>query len=146
MSAGWRLSVLDQDALSLRRLGRVFALVFFGTFLAGYLAMLVFSASGCFLSHVIRCFSISRDLIVFSWFAAKGLSLPSVVAAVLVTIIQQIRGSVVWWNVLVASLLSALASAGRIPLDPTDALFLLVVGVIFFVGAQVALFSKQSVR
>src|SRR5262249_265306 len=88
-------------------LGRMFVAIFLGALVAGYLAMLAFSASGCFLSHVIRCFSISRDLMKFSWFALKGLSLPAVVTALLVTMILQIRGVVAGWNVLVASLLSA---------------------------------------
>lgn len=143
MNDGQRFSEWSQGAARqhLWRLGRMFVVTFCGTLVAGYLAMLAFSVSGCFLSHVIRCFSISRDLIGFSWFAVKGLSLPAVVVALLVAIFLQIRGSVVWWNVLVASLLSALVIGfvGGASNEPAEALLLLVVSLILFAGAQVAL-------
>ncbi|MCA1380079.1 MULTISPECIES: hypothetical protein [Bradyrhizobium] len=143
MNNGQRLSEWGQGAARqhLRRLGRMFVVVFCGTLFAGYLAMLAFSASGCFLSRVIRCFSVSRDLIGFSWFAVKGLFLPAAVVALMVAIFLQIRGSVVWWDVLVASLLSALVigSVGRALSEPAEAFVLLVVSLIFFAGAQAAL-------
>lgn len=149
MSDDQRIVEWDQGAARqhLWRLGRMFVVIFCGTLIAGYLAMLAFSASGCFLSHVIRCFSISRDLIGFSWFAVKGLSLPAVVVALLVAIFLQIRGSVVWWNVLVASLLSALVIGSVGGTSPAEALLQLVVGLIFFAGAQAAvLISNRLCR
>ena len=143
MSGGQRLFAWGQGEAGqrLQRLGRMFVVILVGTLVAGYLAMLTFSASACFISHVIRCFSISRDLVGLSWFALKSLSLPAVVAAVLITMILQIRGSVVWWNVLVASLLSALVTGfvGRIPIVLDEMLLLLVVGLILFIGAQASL-------
>ncbi|MGY8682274.1 hypothetical protein Q2941_31525 [Bradyrhizobium sp. UFLA05-153] len=107
--------------------------------------MLAASASACFLSHVIRCFSISRDLIGFSWFALKGLSLPAVVTALLVTMILQIRGVVAWWNVLVASLLSAFVFCliDRVPLLSGEVLLIFVLGLILFVGAQASLLIRH---
>lgn len=143
MSNGRRLCEWGQDAVSqhLWRPGRMFVVIFCGTLVAGYVGMLAFSASGCFLSRVVRCFSISRDLIGFSWFAVKGLFLPAIVVALLVTIFLQIRGNVVWWNVLVACLLSALGigSVGGTWNEPAEVFLLLVVGSIFFAGAQGAL-------
>jgi hypothetical protein len=125
----------------LQRLGRMFFVIFLGALIAGFVAMLAFSASGCFLSHTIRCFSISRDLIGFSWFALKGLSLPAFVAALLVIMILQVRGFVVWWNVLVASFISALVTGliDRVPVDPAELFLLLVFGLILFAGAQASL-------
>jgi hypothetical protein len=149
VSDGHRLSEWGQGAARqhLLRLGRMFVLIFCGTLVAGYLGMLAFSASGCFLSHVIRCFSVSHDLIGFSWFAVKGLSLPAVVVALSVTIFLQIRGSVAWWNVLAASLLSAwvIGSVGGASNGGAEALLLFVVGLIFFVGAQAALLISNRV-
>src|SRR5438477_10637772 len=112
----------DQGAAHQRlpRLSRMFIAILLGTLVAGILAMLAFSASGCFLSHAIRCFSISRDLIGVSWMALKMWSLPAFTAALLVTIVLQVRGFVVWWNVLIVTFISAfgpswLARAPTIP-------------------------------
>ncbi|QQO14055.1 hypothetical protein JJB99_32885 [Bradyrhizobium diazoefficiens] len=147
MSDGQRLSASDQGAawLQLQRLGRMFVLILLGTLVAGYLAMLAFSASGCFLSQVVRCFSISRDLIGFSWFALKALSLPTVIAAVLVTIILQIRGFLVWWNILSASFISALATGliSRVSFLSGDVFFIFVLGLILFAGAQASLLIRN---
>jgi hypothetical protein len=75
------------------------------------------------------------------WFALKVLSLPAFVAALLVTMVLQVRGFVVWWNVLVASLISALVTGliDRAPVEPAEVFFLFVPGLILFAGAQASL-------
>ncbi|MGY3031388.1 hypothetical protein ACVIIV_000558 [Bradyrhizobium sp. USDA 4354] len=147
MSDGQRLSAWGQGAArqQLLRLGGMFVAVFLGTFVAGYLAMLAVSASGCFLSRVIRCFSTSRDLIGFSSFALPRLSLPAAITALLVTTIFLFRGIVVWWNVLVASLLSVLVIGliDRVPFHSGEVVLIFVSGLIFFVGAQASLLIRN---
>jgi hypothetical protein len=134
---------LDQRAARQRwlHLGRVFIVIFLGNMVAGTLAVLAFSASGCFLSHAIRCFSISRDLISVSLMALKMWSLPAFVAATLVAIVLQFQGSVVWWNVLIVAFVSAFGTSwlARAPVVPDEVSLLVVAGLILFAGAQASL-------
>jgi hypothetical protein len=137
------VSAVDQGAARQRwlHLGRVFIVIFLGTMVAVILAMLAFSASGCFLSHAIRCFSISRDLIGVSLMALKMWSLPAFVAALLVTMVLQFQGFVVWWNILIATFISAFGTSwlARAPVVPDEVSLLFVAGLILFAGSQVSL-------
>jgi hypothetical protein len=134
---------LDQGAARQRwlHLGRVFIVIFLGTMVAGTLAVLAFSASGCFLSRAIRCFSISRDLIGASLMALTMWSLPAFVAATFVAIVLQFQGFVVWWNVLIVAFVSAFATSwlARAPVVPDEVSLLVVAGLILFAGAQASL-------
>jgi len=67
-------------------------------------------------------------------------SLPAILVATSVTVISQIRGIVVWWNVLIAAALSmvmssvaisGLAELGTIPL-------VLITSLVLFVGVQLS--------
>ncbi|WP_271568757.1 hypothetical protein [Bradyrhizobium sp. CCBAU 11386] len=81
-------------------LGRAFLVVFLMTVIAGILETIAFSASGCFLSRVVRCFSISRDAIGITLLGLKMWALPALIASAVIVGIGRLRGRVAWWNVL----------------------------------------------
>ncbi|PJG52109.1 hypothetical protein CVM73_27515 [Bradyrhizobium forestalis] len=70
------------------------------TVIAGILETIAFSASGCFLSRVVRCFSISRDAIGVTLLGLKMWALPAFIASVVVVVVGRLRGRVAWWNVV----------------------------------------------
>lgn len=80
--------------------GCAFVIILLTTAIAGVLETIAFSASGCVLSRVVRCFSISRDAIGVALLGLKMWALPALFASVVVTAIARIRVRVVWWNVL----------------------------------------------
>jgi hypothetical protein len=133
----------DRSLVSLRmsRVGYTLITVFVGTLSTGTLVVLCFSISACFLSRVIRCFSISRDAAGFMLKMMQMWSLPALIVALLMAMIVQFRGSVVWWNVvLVAGLVSISGfalSVGRTG-DLEDASFFVAVSLVLIVGIQLS--------
>jgi hypothetical protein len=131
----------------LMRLGYVLAFVFVGTVTTEVLAALGFSASGCLLSRVIRCFSIPRDTIGVALIGLEMGTWPALVAASLIAAIVRVRGSVAWWNVLIVAPVSLLI------LDILTAEWLnfiggpefLIASAILFVGVQLSLFVCRLV-
>ena len=142
MSAAQRYAEGNQYSRrpQLVRLGYVLTIVFTGTLTTGILVAIGFSASGCFLSRVIRCFSISRDAVGVTLFGLKVWSLPALIAALLVTAIMHVRGFVVWWNVLVVALVSMLGSGIVLPAlgELTAPSLLWFTSLVLFVGVQLS--------
>ncbi|MBR0983513.1 MULTISPECIES: hypothetical protein [Bradyrhizobium] len=137
---------LDRDGNpkppNMRRVAHFFGVVFAGTLLIGILATIAFSASGCLLSRVIRCFSISRDAAGVALLGFKMWSLPALIAGALVAAIIRFRGNITWWNVLLVApasyLVLALLFIRRI--DQYMLPELLVQSVLLFVCVQLSLF------
>ncbi|KYK45611.1 hypothetical protein A1D31_08985 [Bradyrhizobium liaoningense] len=119
-----------------------FGVVFAGTVLIGILATAAFSASGCLLTRVIRCFSISRDAPYVALIGFEMWSLPGLIAGVLVAAIILFRGHVTWWNVLLIApasyLVLALVFIGQI--DQYIWSELLLQSAVLFVLVQLSLF------
>jgi hypothetical protein len=119
-----------------------FGVVFAGTLLIGILATIAFSASGCLLSPVIRCFSIARDTMGVAFLGFKMWSSPALIAPLLVAAIVRSRGSVTWWNILLVAPASYLILALLFirQIDQYMLRELLVQSVILFVCVQLSLF------
>lgn len=132
----------DPKPSKMPRMAYFFGVVFAGTLLIGILATIAFSASGCLLSPVIRCFSIARDTASVMFLGFKMWSLPALIAALLIAAIVRIRGEVIWWNVLLVApasyLVLALLSIRQI--DQYMLPELLVQSVLLFICVQLSLF------
>lgn len=127
----------------LTRSAYVFIITFLGALTAGILAALAFSASGCFVSRAIRCFSISRDALGLLWFVVKGWSLPAFVAALLAAMVVQVRSSISWRSALIVALVSSMLANGVLLYvgNVANSEFILVFCVsslLLFVGLQLS--------
>lgn len=126
----------------MKRVAYFFGVVFAGTLLIGILFTIAFSASGCLLSSVIRCFSITRDTVGVTILGFKMWSAPALIAALLVAAIVRFRGDVTWWNVLLVAPASYLVLALLFikQIDQYMLPELLVQCVLLFVCVQLSLF------
>jgi hypothetical protein len=132
----------DPEPPRIHRVAYFFGVVFAGTLLIGTLATIAFSASGCLLSPVIRCFSIARDTVGVTFLGFKMWSSPALIAALLVAAIVRFRGNVTWWNVLLVAPASYLVLALLFirQIDQYMLPELLVQSVLLFVCVQLSLF------
>lgn len=135
----------------LTRMGYGLTTIFLGTLAVGILGTFVFSASGCLITSAIRCFSISRDLIGLILLASKMWALPALIVALLVVMVVQIRGFVVWWNVLVAAFMAMFGSSvlALAPASVVEPGVLCIASLFLFMGVQISLlinnrFGKSS--
>ena len=142
MRAEQRIAATEISSISRSGTRWAFALlvIFGGSLITGILTVFALSASWCLLSPVSRCFSVQHDTIAVALMGLKIWSLPAILVATSVTVISQIRGIVVWWNVLIAAALSmvmssvaisGLAELGTIPL-------VLITSLVLFVGVQLS--------
>jgi hypothetical protein len=122
-------------------LGYRLTIIFLGTLFVGILGTLAFSASACLISHAIRCFSISRDLIGLGLFASKDWALPAFLAALLVVTLVRIRGSIVWWNILAIALVAMFGSSLLMdgPASVREPAILFIASLFLFMGVQTSL-------
>ncbi|MCC8963148.1 hypothetical protein H8A95_12720 [Bradyrhizobium sp. Pear76] len=128
----------------LARFGYTTVVVSLGTLITGSLVMLGWSASLCFLSRVIRCFSFSRDFAGFFLKMIQIWSLPALVVGVLVAFIAKVRGSVAWWNVLAVVALVCTAEFALSKFNDAASLFL-AQGLVLFVGVQLSRVGSRMV-
>jgi hypothetical protein len=123
--------------------------VFLGVLTTGTLVMLGLSVSACFVVQVLRCFSISRDTGRFLFKMIEMWSLPALAVALLVAIVVQFRGPVVWWKVFLAAALVAISemlleSINQDELYETP--FFVAQGLVLFIGAQLSLRIGRRLR
>jgi hypothetical protein len=140
VSTNWRFAAGSQiSRQELTRSAYVLAVIFFGTLITGVLATLAYSASGCFLSRAIRCFSISRDALGLSLLGLKVWSLPAFIAALLTVMVVQVRGSAVWWNALIVAPVSMLGGGVLLHVAYSEMILILcVTSLVLFVGIQLS--------
>jgi len=122
--------------------------VFPGNLTAGTLVMLGLSVSACFVIRVLPCFSISRDTGRFLLKMIGMWSLPALAVALLVAMIIQFRGSVLWWNVLLVAALVSISEFLVVAIsqgDTYDTPFFIVQGLVLFIEAQLSLFVSRRV-
>jgi len=122
--------------------------VFPGNLTAGTLVMLGLSVSACFVIRVLPCFSISRDTGRFLLKMIGMWSLPALAVALLVAMIIQFRGSVLWWNVLLVAALVSISEFLVVAIsqgDTYDTPFFIAQGLVLFIGAQLSLFVSRRV-
>jgi len=129
----------------MQRVAYFFGVVVAGTLLIGILATVAFSASGCLLSWVIRCFSISRDAVGVALLGFKMWFLPALIAGVLVAAIIRFRGNITWWNVLLVAPASYLVLALVFVRQVDQYMWreLLLQSVLLFVFVQLSLFMGR---
>jgi len=129
--------------LAARRFAYVTAIIFSGAMLTRIVVIVGSMAGLCVVAASNRCFSISRDALPAISLAVKLWLLPALTVAVLVAIISQIQGFVLWWNVLIAAPISML-----VPLLPAmvsvdvhheeASNWILAGGAVLFVGVQLS--------
>ncbi|UGA44235.1 hypothetical protein HU230_0039525 [Bradyrhizobium quebecense] len=114
--------------------------IFCGCLITGVLVLFGLSASWCLLSRVARCFSVQHDTLDVALLGLKIWSMPAIFVATLVAAVGQIRGGVVWWNVLIAAALSMLMSSVVISGSAELTAFpvLLATTLVLFVGVQLS--------
>ncbi|MBR1203453.1 MULTISPECIES: hypothetical protein [unclassified Bradyrhizobium] len=139
------MSVAQGSAgFNVARLGYVTVAIFIGTFITGTAAMLGLSVSACFLSHVIRCFSFSRDFAGFFINMIQLWSFPALIVGLLVAVIAEIRGLVTWWNILPVVVLVCTAEFVLSKFSDAALLFL-AHGLVLFVGVQLSRVTSRLV-
>lgn len=120
------------------RFVKIVAAAFVGAWLSGIVVIIALQSSLCFISPVKRCFSIERDLTGVAFDIGPALAVPSFILAILVAAIACIRGVIIWWMVLVASLGVVFATAaingGAIEEYPVY----LATGLVLFLGVQLS--------
>ena len=123
--------------------------VFLGILAAGTFVMLGLSVSACFVVQVLRCFSISRDTGRFLLKMIEMWSLPALAVALLVAMIVQFRGPVVWWKVFLAAALVAISEMLLESINQGDLYetpFFVAQGLVLFIGAQLSLLISRRLR
>lgn len=115
---------------------KIVAAAFIGAWLSGIVVIIALQLSLCFISPVNRCFSIQVDLPGVMFHIAPALAVPSFILAILVAAIACIRGVIIWWMVLIASLSVVFATAVIAGGATEEYPVYLAAGLILFLGVQ----------
>ncbi|MGZ5828524.1 MAG: hypothetical protein ACXWJW_08300 [Xanthobacteraceae bacterium] len=112
--------VMDRPSISLASLFCGIAIYFAGMILVAILLLTALSASGCFYSNAIRCLSVRQDVPRIAFDVFRGWSIPSAVAASLMTLLLT-RNAAKWWSIGLIAAITAFVAV--LTVNPASAEF-----------------------